>query len=433
MNTDAILITGVRVVDPGTGRDEIGELYIADGMIAEVPRSLPKDVRVIRGGGLTAVPGLLDMHVHLREPGREDAETIQSGTAAAARGGFTRVMAMANTQPAVDTPARVEWILRRAAEMGAVEVLTAAAITRGRRGEDLTDFAGLVKAGAAAFSDDGCTVADEEIMRAAMARAAGLGRAILDHAEDENLKGGGVMHAGAKARAAGLPGVGEEVETRIVARDIRLARETGCRLHIQHVSCGASISMISAAQEEGLPVSAEVTPHHLALCDEDVDPRDASYKVNPPLRSAEDRAALREAVAGGVVAAFASDHAPHTAASKARGFLKAPAGICGLETAVGVTYTVMVRGGLMDLKSWIERWTLGPARILGLPAPALEPGARADVTLLDLEHSWRVDSAEFVSRGRNTPFEGRKLFGRCVMTIAAGDIRYSGLRGVSER
>ena len=416
----AIYIRGGRLIDPSANTDEVRDLFIKDGVIVETPADVPAGSEVIEAKGLVVVPGLIDVHVHLREPGGEDAETIETGSRAAAHGGFTTIVAMPNTKPPLDTPERVAFVKRRGEEVGLVQVIPSACITAGRDGRDVADLKALVEAGAGVFTDDGSTVASDETMKRAMTLAAALNMTIMDHAQDREMEKDGVMHEGEFSKHWKLPGIPSEAEIKVIRRDIDLARRTGCAVHIQHVSTKEGAGLIREARARRLKVSGELTPHHLALTDADMKEGDANYKMNPPLRSSADRAALVQAIVDGSLQAFATDHAPHTAAAKARGFLQAPFGIIGLETAVGVTYTELVVSGLMDLGAWIHRWTTGPARVLGLPDPGLKPGAPADVTILDLNKTWTVRSREFLSKSRNTPFEGRKLAGRAVRTICRG-------------
>ncbi len=416
----AIYIRGGRLIDPSANTDEVRDLFIKDGVIVETPADVPAGSEVIEAKGLVVVPGLIDVHVHLREPGGEDAETIETGSRAAAHGGFTTIVAMPNTKPPLDTPERVAFVKRRGEEVGLVQVIPSACITAGRDGRDVADLKALVEAGAGVFTDDGSTVASDETMKRAMTLAAALNMTIMDHAQDREMEKDGVMHEGEFSKHWKLPGIPSEAEIKVIRRDIDLARRTGCAVHIQHVSTKEGAGLIREARARRLKVSGELTPHHLALTDADIKEGDTNYKMNPPLRSAADRAALVHAIVDGSLQAFATDHAPHTAAAKARGFLQAPFGIIGLETAVGVTYTELVVSGLMDLGAWIHRWTTGPARVLGLPDPGLKPGAPADVTILDLNKTWTVRSREFLSKSRNTPFEGRKLAGRAVRTICRG-------------
>ena len=432
----SILIRNATLLDPNAGTAVKGDLYIEGGVIVPTPatrhptpatphptpdtRPPPPDrrpdVRVIDAAGLYVAPGLIDVHVHLREPGGEQAETIATGSAAAAHGGFATIVAMPNTRPPIDTSERVAFVLEQGRKAGHAEVLTTACLTRGRAGEEVAPLEELAAAGAVAFTDDGATVQDDDVMRDAMRRAAALGIPVMDHAQDRAMElRGGAMHEGARSRALSIPGIPSEAEIRIVTRDIRLAEETGCALHIQHVSCAASVDLIRDAQARGVRVTGEATPHHLLFCDDDVDPaRPDRFKMNPPLRSARDRARIREGVIEGVLSVLATDHAPHSMTEKARGFLKAPFGIVGLETAVGASYTALVRSGRMDRMRWLRAWTTHPARLLKRPAPSLAVGQPAQVVLLDLDTPWTVDAASFRSLGRNTPFDGMELVGRAV-------------------
>jgi dihydroorotase len=377
---------------------------------------------VVEAEGCIVVPGLIDIHVHLREPGGEEAETVDSGSQAAARGGFTTVVAMPNTTPPIDTAERTRWLVETGYQAGHARVLPASCITVGREGRAVADLEAMAEAGAVAFTDDGCTVQDDVVMEAAMRLARELDRPIMDHAQDRTIeRQGGVMHEGAYSKQFGLPGIPTLAESRIIARDIRLAEATGCRVHIQHVTSREGVDLIRAAREKDLPVSGEASPHHLALADADIDPADADFKMNPPLRSEDDREALREAVVDGTLQLFATDHAPHPAQRKAEGFLTAPFGVVGLETAVGVTYTELVRTGLIDLPSWVRRWTVEPARVLGLAEPALPLNRPADLAVLDLQTSWVVEPEVFRSRSRNTPFKGRTLTGRARLTCCNGE------------
>ena len=414
-------IRNARIVDPAAGRDTTGDLFIQDGHFAPIPPSFPPDTVTVDARGLVAAPGFIDLHVHLREPGNEAAETVETGSRAAARGGFTTIVAMPNTTPALDSPEQVQALRKRAEDCGLVRVLPAPCISRRRTGGELTDFNRLVQCGAVAFTDDGSTVSSDSVMAAALRLARTLNRPVLDHALDPHLAGHGVMHAGARSQALGLAGIPSEAETRIVERDIRLAAETGGAMHIQHLSAAGSVTLIREAARRGLRVTGELTPHHLALIDTDVTLEHADrFKMNPPLREASDRAALIEAIIDGTLACFATDHAPHTPAAKAKGFTGAPFGVVGLETAVGVTYSLLVKRGLMSLADWITRWTAGPAGIIGHPAPTLTVGAPADLVLLDLTNEWTVRAADFASRSRNTSFEGWTLTGHAVRTFCGG-------------
>lgn len=418
----SFIIKDARTLDPATGTDEIRDIFVADGYIVATP---PPDAQTINGQGRLLTPGLIDIHVHLREPGGEESETLETGSRAAAQGGFTTIVAMPNTRPAHDTAETVAFVARRGAEIGLARILPSGAITVGRKGRELTNLAALAGAGAVAFSDDGTTVQDDSLMRRAMDIARDLNRPIMDHAQDRLIEQqGGVMHEGEASKRLGLPGIPTFAEERIIRRDIELAEATGCALHIQHVTSRIGAELIRAARARGVNVTGELTPHHLALCDEDVDPKNTSFKMNPPLRSRDDRDALEAALLDGTLSCFATDHAPHSADKKARGFLKAPFGIVGLETAVGITWTHLVRAEKMRPMDWLRRWTTEPARMIGRPAPSLTPGAIADLTLLDVATPWVVHPNNFATKSHNTPFTGRTLYGRAVATWLDGLLIY---------
>ncbi len=419
ISSTPVLIRGAILLDPFAGTENAGDLYSVGGVIAPAPDRLTPDTEIIDATGLYVVPGLMDVHVHLREPGGERAETIATGSSAALHGGFTSIVAMPNTLPPIDTPERVAYVLEQGRTAGQAEVLTSACLTRDRTGKEVAPLAELAAAGAVAFTDDGCTVQNDEIMRNAMEQAAALDIPVMDHAQDRAAElRGGVMHEGDRSRALGLPGIPAEAEIRIVERDIRLAEETGCAVHIQHVACGKSVDLIRDAQARGARVTGEATPHHLMFCDDDIDPeRPDRFKMNPPLRSARDRDRIRAGVVEGTLSILATDHAPHPMEEKARGFMDAPFGIVGLETAIGATYTVLVRSGLLDRMQWIRAWTVHPARVLNRRTPSLAPGQSGRVVLLDLDTPWTVDAAAFRSKGRNTPFDGLALYGRAVRVM----------------
>lgn len=419
-------IKAARIVDPATRRDSTGDLFIRNGVFASPPEELPSGCKVIDAAGLTAVPGLIDLHVHLREPGGEAAETVATGCLAAVRGGFTTIVAMPNTNPPMDDPVQLQALASRAAACNRCRVLAAPCITRGRAGQELTDFNALAKAGAVAFTDDGSTVSDAALLTEALRQAAAVDRPVMDHALDPAIAGSGVMHEGVRSHTLGLPGIPSEAENVIVARNIALVQATRGSMHIQHLSTGQSVDMIREALRRGLNVSAELTPHHIALTDDDVlADRADQFKMNPPLRSRSDREALQQGIADGTISCFATDHAPHTAEAKARGFLGAPFGVIGLETAVGITHSLLVAKGLMSLLDWAARWTLGPAAVLGLPAPRLAPDCPADLTLLDLDSIWTVRADAFASKSRNTPFDGWSLCGQAVYTFCNGNLCHS--------
>lgn len=433
-----VLIRGGRVIDPASGLDGVMDLLIEEGVIRRLAppadagkprRSAPggkgaEDAdRVIEAQGLIVCPGLIDLHVHLREPGREDEETIASGTAAAARGGFTALACMPNTDPPNDSASVTEFILEQAARHGAVRVYPIGAISKGRKGEELAEIGELVAAGCVGISDDGSPVASAGLMRRAMEYATMFDIPVIPHCEELTLSQGGVMHEGLVSTQLGLkgiPGVAEAVE---VARDLLLAEFTGARLHLCHLSAAESVRALREAKARGVKVTAEVTPHHLALTDEAVWGFSTNTKMNPPLRSAEDQAALREALADGTIDAIATDHAPHALAEKEQEFDYAPFGVTGLETCLGVVLTELYHGKVLTLAQIVERMSVAPARILGLKGRgSLAPGAEADVTLFDPEREWVVELKGMVSKSKNSPFLGWKLKGAPVMTIVGGKV-----------
>jgi dihydroorotase len=408
--------------------DHTGDILIDNGRIAAMDRVIAgKDAEVFDAGGRVTAPGFIDLHVHFREPGLAAAETIRTGSEAAARGGFTTVVAMPNTQPATDTAERIAWAKARGDESGKVRLLPCGTITAGRAGAQVADIAGMCSAGAVAFSDDGSTPADDDVMEQCMRAVARTGRPLMDHALDAGLSGNGVMHEGLYSRRYGLPGIPSAAEVAAVRRDIELARRTGCKIHIQHISTAESLCLIADARREGLPVTAEATPHHIALTDADVDPANADFKVNPPVRTAGDRDAIIEALRSGLITCLATDHAPHTAAAKARGFMTGPFGLVGLETAMGITYSRLVKTGLITCLDWVRLWTVGPADVVGLQRPTLAQGSIADLVIMDLESEWTVDPACFASQSQNTPFKGWRLTGRAVATLVAGRFTWRSL------
>jgi dihydroorotase len=418
-NKNPVLISNARLLDPAAGTETFGALFVEAGRMAACPAELPPNTEIIDADGLTVTPGLIDVHVHLREPGGEAQETIETGTRSCAKGGFTTLVSMPNTQPPADSPAVLQMILQKAEAAGYCRVLPSACFTAGRTGAALSDLAALKTAGAVIFTDDGATSPDAAVMRAAMQQIAALNLVLMDHAQDPAREKPGVMHEGEYSKRFNLPGIPAAAEDDIVARDLQLAEETGCRVHIQHITSGRAARLVRNAQQRGVPASCEVTPHHLLLCDADVQPDNPNFKMNPPLRSAQDREALLEAVCDGTASLFATDHAPHTAAAKNRGFIQAPFGVIGSETAVGATYTLVEKGVLSEI-DWLRRWTCGPAELLNRPAPSLQPGAPADLVLLDLASPWTFQAEEIVSKSKNSPFIGWTFHARAVRTLLAG-------------
>ena len=422
---NTILIKGGHVIDPANNIDRLADIIISRGCIVGVGEAgaLEAD-RVSDAGGLIAIPGLIDMHVHRREPGFEEDETITTGQQAAAAGGFTAVACMPNTEPALDTQASLEFVRLRATEKPNVRVYPIAAITRGRQSRELTDFERLSMAGAVGFSDDGSPVLTTELMQKAMQRLKPLEKPLIAHCEVLNLSRGGVINDGPVAKRFGLTGIPAESEWQMVRRDVDLVRITGCHLHIAHISTARALDIIESAKSKGLPVSAEVTPHHLTLCDEDIKEPDPNYKMNPPLRSSRDVAALREAIVAGVIDVIADDHAPHRPGRKNVDIRDAPFGVTGLETSLAVVATEMVHTGLMNWSDLVERMSIAPAKILGVVGGNLSTGAPADITLVDTEREWVIDANRFLSKSRNTCFSGKKVKGKAVLTMVEGEVIY---------
>jgi len=420
-----VLVRGGRVIDPASKLDAVRDVLVREGLVAEVGKKLsaPDGAEVIDASGLWVVPGLVDIHVHLREPGASAKETIFSGAEAAAAGGFAAILAMPNTQPPVDKGHLVHYVLSRGREASAAEVMSSAALTEGRAGKAPADLAGLARAGAVAFTDDGDEVADARVLHACMKEAARLGVPVLCHAEEPSLVNGGVMNEGPVATELGLAGRPALAEEMAVARDLALAAHTGARVHIQHVSARGALSEIRSAREGGLAVTCEATPHHLLLTEDECRGYDPNFKMNPPLRTEADRAALVEALVDNTIDAIATDHAPHTSDEKGLEFDKAASGIIGLETALGLVMTEFVSKGTITPARMVELMSLGPARILGRSdLGTLSPGARGHVTVIDPEREWTVDQDDFRSRSRNTPFAGRTLRGRAVATVVDGRV-----------
>jgi len=423
-----ILIKNGRVVDPVNNLDAVKHVMIEDGKIVSITSdAFPADT-VIDVRGMVVAPGLIDMHVHLREPGDEESETVATGLRAALAGGFTAVAAMPNTNPATDAPDMVEKVLRLAREAHAARLYPVAAITRGRKSEELCDLALLAKAGAVAFSDDGAPVHKEGLLRKAMERAKILKRPILSHCEVVGESAGGIFNTGA-AKRLGVPGISVESESLMVRRDIELARETGCALHIQHVSAAESLELVARAKDARVSVTAEATPHHLALSEEIITTPDANLKMNPPLRGSADVAALRKGVCDGIIDAIATDHAPHSAAKKAKPIADAPFGIIGMETALPMILETFVHPGKIGWADLVRLMSLNPARILRVPGGTLSEGAVADITVIDPLEVWTIDPEQFESKSRNCPFAGRRVRGRVKLVMVDGEVLWNRLEG----
>jgi len=423
---DAILIRDGRVVDPANGVDRTADVLIEDGRIAKVGDHLgePAGGRTIEARDMIVAPGLIDMHVHLREPGFEHVETIASGSRAAVVGGFTTVCAMPNTDPCVDNEGAVTFVLRRGKAAGQAYVLPIGAITVGRKGRQMAEMGQMVRAGAVAFSDDGDSVANSGLLRQCMSYGKMFGKPFISHAEDQNLSGSGVMHAGALSAKLGLPGIPSAAEEVIVARDIRLAALSGAKLHIAHLSTTDSVEIIRQARAAGVPVTAEVTPHHLALTDECVASFDSNFKMKPPLRTAADVQALKDGLKDGTIDCIASDHAPHEQEEKDVEFAFAPFGVIGLESTLAVLIRELIDGEVLTWPQLVAKLTVNPAAILGIDRGTLSAGAVADITVIDPALEWTIDPARFQSKSRNCPFAGWQVRGKAVTTIVAGRIKY---------
>jgi len=448
MRHDTLLVRGGRIIDPGAGIDVVGDLLVVDGHVAWIGEA--GGAPGVTGGtvlpaeGMVVSPGFIDLHCHLREPGFESKETIASGTLAAARGGFTTVCCMPNTRPPLDSPATVELVKASAVSGGVVRVLPIGCVTVGQEGLELADMEALAGAGVVAFSDDGRPVAGSELMRRALERAARLGLPIMDHCEDTSMTAGGALNDGPVAARLGLRGMPAIAEEVMVARDIELARAAMARVHIAHVSTAGAVSLIREAKRSRVDITAEATPHHLTLTEERASGGDTNAKVNPPLRTRRDVEELGVALAEGVIDAIATDHAPHSSRDKSVGFAAAAFGISGLETALAVAL-ILVHQGRLDLASLVARLTAGPAGVLGRESNptagqsvpkgigSLRPGAVGDVTVFDPDLEWVVAPQDFASKGRNTPWAGRRLKGKVAATVVAGSVVYNDSRTIDAR
>ena len=409
-NISRLLFRNARIIDPTSGMDKTANIMVADGKIAKIGGIEDKCETEYDLTGKIIVPGLFDMHVHLREPGFEDKEDIESGCAAAAAGGFTGVACMPNTDPVIDRSSVVDFVLKRAAGLP-VDVHPIAAITAGRKGEKLTEMYDLLQHGAAGFSDDGSPLVDTELMRRALEYSKDMNAVIIQHSEDPYLFSG-VMHEGVMSTRLGLAGIPSICEDMMVARDIRLVEYSGGRLHIAHISAKETVELVRQAKAKSLQITCEVTPHHLFLTDEAVKGYDTDTKMNPPLRTKEDRLALVEGLLDGTIDCIATDHAPHAPEEKEVEYNFAPFGVVGLETALGVVISGLVNTGKMDWQTLVERMSIAPRRILGLPEVTLKEGSPANLTIIDPNIEWQVDNYKFHSKSRNTPFKEWKLTGK---------------------
>ena len=421
-----LLIRGGRVIDPSRGTDGVADLYLKDGKIEAVGRNIPSQpgAEVLDATGRVVAPGLIDLHVHLREPGFEHAETIATGALSAVAGGFTAVCAMPNTDPVTDSQATVGFVVRQSIRAGKARVYPIGAVSMGQRGEQLTEFGEMVQAGAVAVSDDGKPVKSSHLMRTALEYAKTFGIPVADHCEDMSLAEGGAMHEGLVSARLGLKGIPSAAEEIMVARDIILAELTGGHVHLCHMSTRGSVELIRLAKSKGLRVTAEATPHHFTLTHERCEGYDTNAKMNPPLREAADRDAIRQALKDGTIDCIASDHAPHHYDTKEREFDDAPNGIVGLETALGLAIRELVEPGILSLPELLARMSTVPARIFGLAGGTLAVGAPADVVVFDPARRWVVRREELHSRSANTPFLNETLVGQADLTLVGGRVAF---------
>ncbi|MGN0349578.1 MAG: dihydroorotase [Roseburia sp.] len=436
-----ILIQNGQVINPATQMNEIADVLVENGLICRIDKKIKGEAdRVIDARGCYIMPGFIDLHVHLRDPGFEHKETIETGCHAAARGGFTTILAMPNTKPVVDNPDVVNYVHNKAKMVGVVNVLQVGAVTQGQKGEQLSDIRGMAEAGIPAISEDGRSVMDAELYRRAMEQAAELGLVVLAHCEDHNLVKGGVMNADANARELGLEGITNSVEDVIIARDIMLSHGVGVKLHLCHCSTKDSVKMVKYAKQENFQVTAEVCPHHFTLTSDDIHKTkktidvekkveidadaDTNFKMNPPLRTKEDVQALKEGLRDNIMDVIATDHAPHTFDEKNTTMKKAPFGIVGLETAASITYTELVEQGYLTPMQMAEKLSYNPARVIGLDKGDIQPGKVADLVIFDPRQEYRIDKNSFVSKSSNTPFHGKLVKGKVVATLVGGRFVY---------
>ena len=421
-----LLIRGGFVVDPDTGEEGIRDILVTDGIIAKCASSIGDEAdEVIDAAGLTVLPGLVDLHVHLRDPGQTYKEDVGSGARAAARGGVTTLLAMPNTRPVMDRVERISYVENKARSLTKLHIFQSSAITKDMRGEELVNIEEICRHGVMAFSEDGKSVMNAALMKDAMERIAACGGLICDHCEEIGMVRGGVMNDDENAARLSLPGISNAVEDVIAARDAILAKASGVRLHLCHCSTADSVKIIAGAKAEGVRISAEVCPHHLILSSDDIPEDNGNFKMNPPLRSRKDIEALREGLTNGTIDCISTDHAPHSEEEKSYGFMQSPFGIVGIETSAALIYTELVKGGVLTLMQMAEKMSLNPARILGVPGGSLKEGSAADIAIFDFEESYVIDPLEFASKGRNTPFAGKRVYGRTKYTIVGGEVIYA--------
>ena len=419
----SLLIKNGRVIDPANKKDDVFDVFVSEGLIESVRRGISKAAdTVIDAAGRWVTPGFVDLHTHLREPGYKYKETIESGSRAAVKGGFTTICCMPNTNPVIDSPEIVRYVKAKAGPYA--KVLPVAGITVGQKGENLTDMALLKDAGACAFSEDGKSVMNALVMKQALEMAASVDLPVFDHCEDIHLANNGVINEGGASARLSLPGITPMAEDVITARDLLLAESAHARIHFCHVSTSGSAGLLKMARNRGVKATGEVCPHYFSMCDEDIGSDSGMYKMNPPLRSYTDMIAMRKALADGIIGVIATDHAPHSETDKSGGFLKAAFGISGLETALGLCICYLIKTGILTPYKLIEKLTANPARVLGIDAGTLSEGAPADITVIDPETRWTVNPSAFFSKGKNTPFAGRTLTGVVEYTIVDGRVAY---------
>lgn len=421
-----LLIKNGRVIDPSTRTDAVSDVLIEDGRIAKVEKAIKEKAdKTIDAKGCFVMPGFIDLHVHLRDPGLEHKETVVSGANAAARGGFTTILAMPNTKPVVDNADVVNYVHHKAKNLAAVNVLQIGAVTKGQRGKELSDIHGMVQAGIPAISEDGKSVMSTSVYYKAMQIAKEEGIPVFAHCEDIELVQGGVMNAGKRADELGLPGIINEVEDVITARDIVMADSVGVSLHLCHCSTAKSVEMLALAKERGIKVTAEACPHHFTLSDEDIPGDDPNYKMNPPLRSMKDVEAIKEGLKNDIIDVIATDHAPHTTMEKGVSMKKSPFGIVGLETAAALTYSELVLKNILTPMQMAEKLSYNPAKIIGSDKGSIAQGSVADLVIFDPKKTYTISPEEFASKSKNTPFGGRKVTGKVMTTIVSGEVVYS--------
>ena len=420
-----LLIKNGRVLNPSENVDDIMDILVEDGIIKKRDKSIDCNAdKIVDAKGCYVMPGLIDLHVHFRDPGLTYKEDIETGSRAAAKGGFTTVCCMPNTKPVIDSSETVKYITDKSKKTGLTNVLVVGAVTKSMAGEKITDIAELKKAGICAISEDGKSVMNSGVYRKAMKEAAKAGIPVMAHCEDINLVEGGVINLGEKSAEMGVKGISNAVEDVIAMRDIMLAKETGVTLHLCHCSTRDSVEMVKRAKEEGIKVTAEVCPHHFSMCTDDITENDGNYKMNPPIRKREDMEALIKGLSEDVMDVISTDHAPHSEKEKSGGLDNAPFGIVGLETSVALTYTNLVKKGYISPLQMAAKMSYNPARVLGLNKGTLDEGAIADITIINPDKEYTIDVNTFVSKGKNTPFDGYKVFGQVEYTILAGKIIY---------